>query len=280
MIRRGFTLAAGEGEVIRGDIRVPEGPPPRSAILIAHGFKGFKDWGFFPHTADALAGDGHAVVTFNFSRNGIGPDPLEFTELDAFAANTFTRELDELLRILDEVSSGELLGWVPRRVGLLGHSRGGGDAILAAAERGDALNALVTWAAVADFDRWGDDTKREWRELGRLYVLNGRTGQHMPLDLALLEDFERNRDRLDILRAAAQVHTPWLVVHGRDDLTVAMADAHRLIEANPAARFEPVAGAGHTFEATHPFGDEPEPLARALGVTRLHFRRTLRPEDS
>ena len=185
MIQRSFVREPRPGDRIRGDVRLPDGAPATTAVVVAHGFKGFKDWGFFPWLARRLVADGHAVVTFNFSGSGIGADPLDFTELEAFASNTYSRELEELAWVVRAVRGGELLPLAPRAVGLLGHSRGGGDAVLhaAAAGHGDAVDALVTWAAVASFDRWAEETLEEWRRTGRVFVLNSRTGQHMPLDI-------------------------------------------------------------------------------------------------
>lgn len=97
MIERPFTISLQDETKIRGDLRLPEGEPPLSAIVVAHGFKGFKDWGFFPHLCECLARDGHAVVSFNFSLNGIGDDPTEFTQLENFARNTLSRDVDEIL---------------------------------------------------------------------------------------------------------------------------------------------------------------------------------------
>ena len=79
MIDLPFRRIGPHGDVIRGDLRIPEGPPPRTAVVVVHGFKGFKDWGFFPHLCEEIAAGGHAVVSFNFSWNGIGADdPQEF----------------------------------------------------------------------------------------------------------------------------------------------------------------------------------------------------------
>ncbi len=259
---------------IRADVRYPEGPVPETAIVIAHGFKGFKDWGFFPHLSESLAADGHAVVTMNFSHNGIGSDPLEFTELERFARNTLTRELDEVHRVLEALVEGEILAAPPRAIGVLGHSRGGGTAILAAAES-EQVDALVTWAAVADFDRWDDETKVRWRKEGRIHVLNGRTGQQMPLDLSLLEDFEANRERLDIQAAAGRVEVPWRIIHGTEDPAVAVAEARALAQARPAATLDLVEGAGHTFEVGHPFGGPSPEYTRVVEATREHFRSAL-----
>ncbi len=278
MIHLTFSRTPRPGDTIRGDVRIPEGPPPRSAVVVVHGFKGFKDWGFFPHVCERLVGAGHAVVSFNFSRNGVGPGLTDFDELDSFGSNTLSLELDELRSILAEVFDGDLLPRPVRAVGVLGHSRGGGQAILAAAEE-PRVAALATWAAVGSFDRWSGETKAEWRENGRLYVLNSRTGQHMPLDLALLEDFEANEARLDVTAAAERIETPWLIVHGLDDLTVRPQEGRALAKANEGSRLALIDGAGHTFEAKHPFEGEPPQLGQALEHTLRHFERHLLEED-
>lgn len=282
MIQKAFTLPAGDGEEIRGDLRLPEGPPPKSAVVVAHGFKGFKDWGFFPFLCETLVADGHAVVSFNFSLNGIGDDFLNFTRLEAFERNTLSREVAEAAGVLAKVREGELLPAPPRKVGLVGHSRGGGVAVLAArafTERGGRLDALVTWAAVAEFGRWTEEQKTEWRREGRIHAMNSRTGQKLPLGLGLLEDFEKNRERLDVVRAGAELGTlPWLIIHGEEDETVAVEDARRLSRANSAAELEVVSPSGHTFEAKHPFAGSNPMLDRVVEMTRGHFRRHLLTE--
>lgn len=259
---------------MRGDVRIPDGPPPRSAIVVVHGFKGFKDWAFFPHLARALAAAGHTVVSFNFSGSGIGSDPERFTELDAFAANTLSRESEELARVVDWVATGDLVPRRPRALGLLGHSRGGGDAILQAAAD-PRVEALVTWSAVSTFDRWSRATREEWRESGRVYVLNQRTGQQMPLDVGLLEDLERNRERLDPTAAAARVEAPWLILHGETDRTVEVEEARTLARAAPAGRLQVIAEAGHTFEVGHPFTVPSRALTQAIDASIAHFARHL-----
>lgn len=275
--RTTFSFEPRRGDIVRGDVRTPESPGPerRTAIVVVHGFKGFKDWGFFPHAADRLAAAGHAVVSFNFSRNGVGADLETFGELEKFGTNTFTLELEELRSVMDQVIGGDLLGWMPEALGVLGHSRGGGQAVIATAED-QRIDSLVTWNAIATFDRWTDEAKETWRRDGRIWIANARTRQEMPLDLTLLEDFEANRDRLDILSAARRVHAPWLVVHGLADETVDVADGRALVEAAPDAEACWIERAGHTFEARHPFAGAPPELEHALGSTLEHFSRTLR----
>ncbi|MCG7408547.1 alpha/beta hydrolase [Paenibacillus sp. ACRRX] len=98
--------------IIRGDVFVPHlslGDAPQSGVLIiCHGFKGFKDWGFFPHTAAQLAEKtGLMTVCFNFSHNGIGSDLLTFSEPEKFAINTYTYEQEDLTALLALIRSDE-----------------------------------------------------------------------------------------------------------------------------------------------------------------------------
>lgn len=272
---RDFSLSQPHGR-IQGTVRIPEGPPPRTGVVLVHGFKGYKDWGFFPWVAERLVADRHAVVTFNLTGSGIGEDPHTFSDLDAFEANTYTREQRDIARVVEAVR-GELLPRTPDRIGLMGHSRGGAGAILQAAV-GPSVEALVTWAAVANLDRWDEATCREWREAGRIFVLNSRTGQQMPLGVGLLEDFEAHREALDVTAAASRVGVPWLIVHGSDDETVEPDDGRALARAAPGARLVLIDGAGHTFGAKHPFEEVPAALESAVAATRRHFREHLRPD--
>lgn len=291
MARPSVILERGEttpdhGDVIRLDARSPAGTAePTSAVLVAHGFKGFKDWGFFPYLCDRLAADGHLVVSFNFSLNGVGPELVEFTDLDAFGRNTVSREVDDVLWMLKRLRAGDWSGGQPpgsgggqppESVGLMGHSRGGGVAVVAAAEAGEAVSALATWAGISTFQRWTDEHRREWETRGVAYVANARTGQQMPLYKTLWDDLQSNAERLDVLSAAARTQAPWLVVQGREDPVVAEAEARALSDAGRAAELMVVDGAGHTFEAVHPLQEPPPPaLEAAIEATVQHFRETL-----
>lgn len=274
-----FELASEAGDPIRGDVRRSRDPRGETAIVVCHGFKGFKDWGFFPHVCELLAErTDHPVISFNFSLNGIGPDLDSFTELDKFQRNTFSRELSDLGRVLDAIAAGELPGLDGRsRFGLLGHSRGGVSAIITAVED-ERVRALVTWSSVSYLDRWSDEQKREWKQRGRIEVLNTRTGQMMPLGLELLEDVEENRDRLDLLRAASRLTVPYLIVHGTEDESVDVSEAEEIYGEAPegTTRLEKIEGTGHTFGAVHPFEGSTPALDRVIDLSAGWFSDNLR----
>lgn len=243
--------------VIRGKVDLPArtGRIARDlphAILL-HGFKGFMDWGFFPDMAARIASHGIACVRFNVSGSGIGEDLESFTEPEAFARNTVSRELEDLATVRAWIQDGGAGPLAPDRAVLVGHSRGGGIALIHAAEARDC-RGLVTWAAVATFDRFDDATKDLWRRAGFLPIHNARTGQEMKLDATALDDLEQNRDRLDVLAACRRLEVPVLLVHGTDDETVPVRESQslRVALAGSRARLHTVPGASHTFGVRHP----------------------------
>ena len=112
----------------------------KPVLLFVHGFKGFKDWGHFPLLAAFFAGRGFVFVKLNLSHNGVvvgGTGDLE--DLEAFGRNNFSIELDDIGQVIGALFSP---GATPvpaaevdlSRFFLAGHSRGGGLALLKAAE--------------------------------------------------------------------------------------------------------------------------------------------------
>ena len=261
--------------VVRGRVVLPADLEPGvrlAHVLVVHGFKGFMDWGLFPELARRIAGAGRAAVCFNMSGSGVGENPLELTEDEAFARNTYSRELEDLGRVHELARSGSLPGVDGERCALFGHSRGGGVALLHAALRDD-VEALVTWAAIDDVDRFDEATKAAWRRDGCIHVHNARTGQEHRIDLDALLDVEANRARLDVLAAAARVRAPTLLVHGTADATVPVSAAERLHAALPrgTGRLLLLEGAGHTFGARHPLAELPGDLELAFAATLEHL---------
>jgi uncharacterized protein len=243
-------LGGADGGPLRVDVRSSARPgEDRPAVVICHGFKGFKDWGFFPKLADRLAVAGFTALSFNFSGSGVG-EGEEFDELDRWAHQRPSVDLKDVATMVDYAWSQGA-----SRVGLVGHSRGGGLAILHAA--GDPrVKALVTWAAVDHFLRWPEDDIARWRRDGRIDVVNQRTGQVLPLLRDALDDADEHGDGLlNVPAAASTLGIPWLIAHGTGDRSVSVEIGELLGRASGSSRTEKllVEGADHTFGIKHPW---------------------------
>jgi dienelactone hydrolase len=249
------------------DVRAGGRSSSRPAVVVVHGFKGFKDWGMFPHLAERLARAGFTAVSFNLSGSGVD-DAGEFSLPDRFGHNTFSAELQDVRRVLDALMNGELGVPAPSTLGLVGHSRGG--AIAALQTAGDPrVRALVTWAAISRVERWAADQRATWRAAGHTEIQNARTGQILPLYTDVLDDIEQNAESLDIEAAARRIRVPWLIIHGTEDESVQFSEAESLKAASSRrkTRLLPIKGGGHTFGATHPWSSSTPQLDTVFDAT-------------
>ena len=263
MIKKEFTLRSKHNDRPFGvDIRYTENGRKKPVILFIHGFKGFKDAMHFNAIADAVAQAGFVYVKMNLSHNGVTLDhPLEFVDLEAFANNNFSIELDDIGVMIDQLCSEQLD--IPQaeldatRLYLAGHSRGGAVSILKACED-VRVKKLVTWAAVSDLEGfWSAEFLKEWKIKGVQHIKNARTGQDMPMYYQIVEDFERHSDRFRISSQLTNLDVPFLAIHGTDDETVPVEALLMLKNAYPSLQTFRIDGASHTFGGKHPW-TEPE----------------------
>jgi|RhiMetdeSRZDD1v2_1073273.scaffolds.fasta_scaffold330745_2 uncharacterized protein len=278
MERVPFVLPDARNGPLRGDVYLPDRPRGVPVVVACHGFKGFKDWGFWPPTGRAFAEHGLALVTFNVSGSGIGEDAQQFTELDRFEANTIGKEVEDLGIVIDALATKSipLSGADARKLGVIGHSRGGGVALVRAS-RDPRISSGVTWAAVSSFLLVGEAEREAWRKQGYLEVENTRTKQVFRVGRALLEELETHREALDPVLAAARIHVPFLIIHGSQDESVPVQAANRLSHALDPVRGKllVVEGAGHTFGAQHPFSSPTPAFRLVLDRTLSWFAETL-----
>lgn len=263
------------GDNLNTDFRYNPDPDKLPLVIFCHGFKGFKDWGCFPYMLDKIASENNFCVSFNFSYNGTGDkieEQSDFTRLDLFAENTFTRELDDLGSVIDFLfAHKEEYNYDAENITLIGHSRGGGTVILKTAED-KRIKKLIALSTVNNFDRYTDSLKNKWKEKGYLEVLNSRTNQMMRQNYTLIEDLEKNQQRLDIQKAIKMIDVPLLLIHGTQDLSVDYSNSEDLysrhIEKNESAMEKTelilIENTGHTFGAVHPFAGTTKALEEVI----------------
>lgn len=229
-------------------------------IIFCHGYKGYKDWGAWNIMAKAITNAGFCFIKFNFSHNGgTTENPIDFPDLEAFGNNNYSKELEDLNDVITwaQTSFKNNPNIDAKKIALIGHSRGGGIAILKAAED-TRITCLITLASVCDFAKRtatiGDlDT---WKKDGVKYVLNGRTKQQMPHYYQFYEDFIANEERLNIKNAEQQLKIPHLIIHGDNDTSVKIDEAYALHKWNPESQLKIIKNADHVFNVKHPWHKE------------------------
>ena len=256
-IDKNFILERGVKKPILIDTFYLKNSARQPIIIFCHGYKGFKDWGAWNLMAKSIANMGFCFIKFNFSHNGgTLENPIDFPDLEAFGKNNYTKELDDL---------GDVIDWAQKtfkndpnvdanKIILIGHSRGGGIAILKASEDPRIIH-LITLASVCDFGKRtatiGD--AEEWKKQGVKYVQNGRTKQQMPHYYQFYEDFKANEERLNIESAEKRLKIPHLIIHGDNDNAIKIDEAYALHQWNPNSQLKIIARADHVFNIKHPW---------------------------
>lgn len=249
------------------DLYLVDSRDPSPLVIFCHGYKGFKDWGAWDLVAESFVNSGFNFLKFNFSHNGgTISQPIDFPDLEAFALNNYSKELNDLDRVLNFIS--EKLG--SDNISLIGHSRGGGIALIKAQED-KRIKKVGTWASVCDFEarfQLGTESFKHWGETGITYVENSRTKQQLPHYFQFYEDFKRNEARLNIKRAVLNLSIPQLIVHGRKDSSVSIEEAEALHLWNPRSIFKTIKSGDHVFGSSHPWNSRALP-ADLKKVTEL-----------
>lgn len=270
-ILRNIALKGAQNKSISADVYFTLNSFYKPIVVFNHGFKGFKDWGIWDMVAKSFANEGFAFVKFNQSHNGIKiKKPLEFTDLDSFGRNTYSNELTDIEAVTEWICNNPSipLDLVNKdKLYLLGHSRGGSTSILAAS-KSDRVKRVASWAAFKDIgERFRTPAYTAWENEKTCYIENSRTGQKMPQEYSIFEDYQANRDAFDIEAACKALSIPQLIVHGTEDPTVLFNDALTLRGWNQSSELFLVPNADHVFGGTHPYEEEELPLYAQRAVT-------------
>lgn len=272
-IRKNQILTSEAKKPILCDIYFKETENPQPVVIFCHGYKGFKDWGAWHLVAERFAAAGFCFIKFNFSHNGgTVEQPIDFPDLEAFAENNFSLELDDLDRVINFIESGD--DNLPKDVSsisLIGHSRGGG-IVLIKAEEDRRVAKVVTWASVSDFKpRFLEGTEHfeDWKKTGITYVENSRTKQQLPHNFQFYRNFKENETRFTIKRAVENLKIPLLIIHGSEDPTVSLNEGKAIHSWNKNSQFEIIEETDHVFDTKHPWeADEmPKALKKVVETT-------------
>ena len=258
-----WTIAGADGQPIYGNTHWPNGQRDR-ALIICHGFKGYKDYGFFPCLAQRAAQSGLVAHRFNFSHSGMTNRLETFEHPHLFEQDTWSKQVFDLQQVATAARAGQLPGTEACRfVAWFGHSRGGVTALLTAARcPASAPDRIVIAAAPHTAANITDEQRQLLQTHGWLESPSSRTGQNLRIGRAWLADIDADPKAVDPLAAIKRIKCPVLIIHGDADPTVPIDSAHLLQRAGADhARLEVIGEASHTFNATNPMDMDAPPDA-------------------
>ncbi len=227
-----FTIINEHGLDILGDTHLPA-QAPIACVVLMHGYKGYKDYGFIPLLAHDLCARGIMVHRFNSSTSGMTNDIETFARPDLFALDTWARQVDDVRRVVRAVRDGEIAG-NDLPLFLIGHSRGGATALLSAGRHRDELNlsGVITINAVDRCCRMTQDDQDAMLERGYAMTESARTKQELRIDARWLREQLDTPDDHNVLLQASRCGCPACILHGNADdavhINAGLAIAHKL----------------------------------------------------
>lgn len=251
------------GDMIHSTVTAPlnsaDGGLP--LLLLLHGFKGFRNYSFIPWLAQYTASTGAIAVRMCFSLNGMKNTSWLVQSPDDFARNTISRECDDVADMLDALQNHDEFTDLRRiwngKVSVLGHSRGGGIAMIAAREfldrHPEQLHHVAVWNSVGTWTRWTPRQAAAWREACTFEMQNQRTLQVLNMHSTYLADIEEHSARLDLVAASTALSGKLRYVHAQHDLTVPLREIEQLAQASSTKdALAIIANTTHTFGMEHP----------------------------
>lgn len=226
-----FTLKNSHNLDLLGDTHFPT-DPPTACVIVLHGLKGYKDYGFIPILSHDLCDAGMLVHRFNTSTSGMTNETDRFAREDLFSLDTWNRQVEDIVRVVQAIGNDELEGnGLP--IFIIGHSRGGASALLATGRHGSELN-LAGVITINAIDRCLRMTKTDQDDLldrGYIITPSARTKQDLRIKSTWLSEQLDDPDGHDVLLQASKIACPVCVIHGEQDEAVDLSAGRAIANA-------------------------------------------------
>ncbi len=222
-----FQLLNEKEQSITGVIETEHPRKKQPAVIILNGFLDTMESPRKKRLAALFRKDGYVTVRFDYAY-GFGTGSGEV------AMFTLTNQVQDTEQVIAHVMRR---GYVDAdRIVLLGHCFGSMGAILLSAfdERVKALVALSTPYWFHDTDV----TRLEERELARIrlkryfHLFSENLGKEVRIDYSFFEDGAKK----DMARAVRNLRQPLLLIHGRQDASIPVANSQEIYDRTPGEK--------------------------------------------
>jgi uncharacterized protein len=225
------------------------------AVILLHGFTGYKEEPHIEVLAKDLAKNGFVAVRFDFTGYGESEgtmDDYRFTNHHKDVASVYSYVKD--LPYVD-----------PKRIGIYGHSLGGCMAVIFASEHKVIKSVVVVSApTMLHQSPWIKTILAAWKLTGFFYFNNNYGPRNLPWEY--MEDVMK----YDTLAYATKLTQPLLVIYGDADDSVEGRNTKAIYDTAP----EPKKVLEYK-EMTHEYGTQPDVLKEVNREIVTFYKETL-----
>lgn len=254
----------GGSRAIPATVCMPTAEGKHPAVVMLHGTGSNRDeaGNGYKHAAPILA-EKYGIATVRIDFAGSGESEASYQEY------TFESAVADAVTAAQYMAEQENID--AEKIGVMGWSQGGTDALLCAGMHPEIFKAVVTWAGAPDLSGMLSDELYEEAKANGFFVMNFDWREPLEVSLQWCEDV-KNTDVLDVFKA---FEGPVLAIHGKDDTTVDPSWSEKIVEANNNEKSKTfyIDGMDHTFNVFA----EPEfdSLNKAVDATGEFFSENL-----
>ncbi len=267
-----FEIKNNIDRLIKGDLYFSQEKGKYPLILMLHGFKSWRKWGFLPFFSESLANKNAIVINIDHSLNGIIDEETPFFDSEVFAQQTISQYIIDAQITIEKFIDGsidkEMVNSWDGRIFLVGHSLGAAVSLLVYNQL-KCIDSIVILGGISKIDRNSIRQKELWKERGFVDVRIAINNQMLKLNYTYIEDKMKYDD--DILnKIMSKCIIPVLIIHGGLDMTVKKREAIELYENatdKSITELLIVEKTGHTFGSNYRFTDTNVALQEAIEKT-------------
>jgi len=229
------------GKKLSGILNIPKTQPPFPAVIICHGFKGYKEQGHLKTLAVELSKKGIVSFRFDFG-NGVGESYGKLEDI------TFTQYLQDLRSAVNYLFKQNFID--QKRIGLAGHSLGG-QLILHYAPTDKRIKVLADLAGVVsrgdgktNIEQKVKKRFEEAKKSGYFFVYSKRNRKKYRIKIGYYFDLLKYNTPGQIKK----IKIPVIIIHGLKDKSVSLKHsqlAWRLLKGEK--KMIVISGAPHTW---------------------------------
>lgn len=253
---------------IPASVCLPAGEGSFPGVIMLHGTASNRNEANNAYEAAAhIFAEKYGIATIRIDFMGCGDSSEDYIRYDFESAVSDASAAAEYMQTLKEID--------PERIGILGWSQGGGNALLCTSRRPELFKSVVTWAGAPDLkiDALFTDEQYRQAQAEGFYVIDLGWREPIKISLQWCEDVLHT----DVLGEFAENYTgPVLAIQGREDTMVDPVWCGRIAEAsaNPASGALYIDGMDHTFNV---FAESDlHSLLTAVDATGDFFGKTLK----